>query len=142
MLSPLVSQPVIRINGDRNVLKSIPITNNCKADNYCEDNFIVNHPQLYILNENEEWETAGVLKFSSETDPKMKWTADVSNLNGEDAYNAEFTVVFPSHTKLYKAEISSHSGQFDCKEHAAMSYNSIDCKVGNPFKAGSLETVR
>ena len=63
-------------------------------------------------------------------------------MNGEDAYNAEFTVVFPSHTTLYKYEITGQSEGFTCKEHAAMSYNSIDCKVGNPFKAGSEETVR
>ena len=74
------------------------------------------------------------------------WTTvsihETSNLNGEDAYNAEFTVIFPRHTKLYDYEISSSNPGFACKEHAAMSYNSIDCKVGNPFKAGSMETVR
>ena len=34
----LSNQPVIRINGDKHVTKSINIKNNCRLHNFCDDN--------------------------------------------------------------------------------------------------------
>jgi len=100
----LKNTPIIRINGDKHVIKSIPIKNNCAKESFCDDNFKVANPKLFLKNSNGKW-VPRQSTVESDTKLELKWTARVSNHQGEDAYNAGFDAIFPSFVKLKNAKI-------------------------------------
>ena len=73
-------------------------------ESFCEDNFKVANPKLFLKNKNGDW-VPRERTVESDTKLELKWTARVSNHQGEDAYNAGFDAIFPSFVKLNRSEI-------------------------------------
>ena len=130
----------------------------------------VDNPVIFYLDGKKWIPLAANSALSSNTEPRLKWTARVTNQDGEDAYNAGFTTKLPVFFKLNRFEIEPGNGisnwqirdkilshykshgrkvkpvkareNFDCTEFTTMSHNYIKCNVDNPFRANSQATVR
>ena len=83
----------------------INIKNNCRLDNFCDDNLKVDNPVIFYLDGKKWIPLAANSALSSNTEPRLKWTARVTNQDGEDAYNAGFTTKLPVFFKSNKFEI-------------------------------------
>ena len=65
----------------------------------------VDNPVIFYLDGKKWIPLAANSALSSNTEPRLKWTARVTNQDGEDAYNAGFTTKLPVFFKLNKFEI-------------------------------------
>ncbi|KAM4728686.1 integrin alpha-6-like isoform 2-T2 [Anableps anableps] len=135
--------PVLDANDAQTTRKEVEfVKEGCGNDNACQSNLLVKYRYGYRTTDKEEFTPLNmengmpVITLSSQKDIALEVT--VTNLHGEDAYEASVIANFPSALSYSAYRISPKELQVTCT--ANQNGSIADCELGNPFKRDSTTT--
>ncbi|KPP76096.1 integrin alpha-6-like [Scleropages formosus] len=136
MLPQLV--PVLDANNDKTKTQVGFSKEGCGADNICQSNlemkykFFYKDPKQDIFHPFQQKNGVPVMSLNDQKDIALE--INVTNKNGDDAYEARVQAVFPS----YLSYSAYRNQQVNCISN--QNGSSAYCELGNPFKGGSEVT--
>ncbi|XP_047225356.1 integrin alpha-6-like isoform X3 [Girardinichthys multiradiatus] len=112
----------------------------CGNDDVCQSNLLVQYRYGYRTTDEDTFtplkieNDVPVISLSSQKDIALEVT--VTNLNGDDAYEASVIANFPSSLTYSAYRVSPEELQVTCV--ANQNGSMADCELGNPFKHNSV----
>ncbi|XP_018584540.1 integrin alpha-6-like [Scleropages formosus] len=141
MLPQLV--PVLDANNDKTKTQVGFSKEGCGADNICQSNlemkykFFYKDPKQDIFHPFQQKNGVPVMSLNDQKDIALE--INVTNKNGDDAYEARVQAVFPSYLS-YSAYRVKKAGNQQVNCISNQNGSSAYCELGNPFKGGSEVT--
>ncbi|XP_074507033.1 integrin alpha-6-like isoform X1 [Sebastes fasciatus] len=113
----------------------------CGKDNVCQSNLMVESRYVHRSTGEDKFtplDREGDMQVISLKDQKdIALEVKVSNLNGDDAYEADVTVTFPR-SLTYSTYHDTPGNKISCESNKQGSH--ANCELGNPFKRDSVKT--